>query len=122
MTRSSLPKLYIVREIYGRCLAASFRPELLADASINHKVTYRHVANTKQLAVALLQSGSSKALTDAAWRQAVKDGAVMPSQPFKYGDPLDVQTVECARQESEQLDFCISQLVNNPKSKFYIHD
>ena len=115
------PKLYIVRGMYGEVIAASFRPETLADASIGRSVTHRYIKNTKQLAAAMLQSGSSKKLIDAAWRMAVKQGAVDPSHTFVYGDPLDVQTVEYAKQESVQLDYYIGQLVNNPNSQFYIY-
>lgn len=114
-------RLYLVRDIYGNCLAASFHPEMLADRSIGRAVASRLVGSTKELAAAMLQSGSSKALIDAAWRMARQFDAVAPSTPFRHGDPLDVQTIEYAEQERDQLDFYIGQLVNNPNSKFYLH-
>ena len=34
---------------------------------------------------------------------------------------FDVQTIDYAKQEAEQVDSFISELVNNSSSRFYIH-
>ena len=111
--------IYIQRDTYGNVVHASHRMNLMPD-NLNPYRT-RDVSTTKRLAAAMLQSGTRKLLFDAAWRKAVQVGAVEPSHTFTAGECFDVQTIEYAKQEAFQVDSFISELVNNPYSKFYIH-
>ena len=113
--------IYIRRDQYGRVVWADIhsnrRPAALDCLPCKHRV----VGTTKQLAYAMLQSGTRKTLFDTAWRMAIQSESVSPSQPFRYGDDFDVQTIEYAKQEAEQVDYFIGMLVNNPRSIFHIH-
>jgi len=126
------PTLYIVRDIYGNVAGCGWDKQTAYDkaaASMQpgaawNPVKHRTVRSTKDLALALLQLGASKACRDAAWRMAVKQGGVEPSKSMAY-DPkhkdMDQQTIEYGQQESEQVDYFIGIMVNDPESKFYIH-
>ena len=50
---------------------------------------------------------------------AVADGAINPSRPLGVDD--GTQTVENGREDAASIDAYISELVNNPNSKFYLH-
>ena len=112
-------RIYIERDTYGRVIRASHRMDLMPDSRLNTK--HRDVSTTKQLAAAMLQSGTRKLLFDTAWRKAVQAGAVKPSHTFTAGKAFDVQTIEYAKREAFQVDSFISELVNNSRSRFYIH-
>lgn len=113
--------IYLIRDQYGVVTwAGTHKPEA-PDPLTAYPVKSRQVSTTKQLAYAMLQSGTRRPLFDAAWRKAVQCGAVDPSHTFQYGEAFDCQTIEYARQEAFQVEGFISELVNNPNSKFYIH-
>jgi hypothetical protein len=114
-------RLYILRNCYGQVLNATFLGHSVASAFLTTGQTLKHrdVTATKQLAAAVLQSGTRKLLFDAAWRQACQDGAVEPSRRLDVDD--GEQSIEHAKRDAEQIDHYISELVNNPSSKFYIH-
>ena len=114
-------RLYILRNCYGQVLTATFLGHNISSAFLTagQMLNPRDVATTKQLAAAMLQSGTRKLLFDTAWHQARQDGAVEPSRRLSVDD--DEQSIEYAKQEAEQVDHYISELVNNPSSKFYIH-
>ena len=114
-------RLYILRNCYGQVLTATFLGHNISSAFLTTGQTLkrRDVATTKQLAAAMLQSGTRKLLFDTAWRQACQDGAVDPSRRLDVDD--GEQSIEHAKQEAEQIDHYISERVNNPSSKFYIH-
>ena len=119
-------KIYLSRGVYGEIIAAAWSKlgclELaIAEGHHDPAIRSRMVGSSKELAVALLQLGTSKNCVDAAWRMAVKHGAVAPSRPFRVGDDMDLQTIEYAKQETEQIDYCIGIMVNDPNSKFYLH-
>ena len=111
-------KIFISRDTYGQVLQASFQPDQIKGT---FPLRHRYVTSTKSLAQAMLQTGTSDALFNAAWKLAVWEGAVDPAHQFRTGDPLDVQTVMTAQAEADQVDAYISRMVNNPRSKFYIY-
>ena len=114
-------RLYILRNCYGQVLTATFLDHSISSAFLTPGQTLKHrdVTTTKQLAAAMLQSGTHKLLFDTAWRQACQNGAVDPSRRLDVDD--GEQTIEHAKQEAEQIDHYISELVNNSRSRFYIH-
>ena len=119
-------KLYLSRGVCGEIIAAAWSKLACAELAIANghhepEIKTRMVGSSKELAVALLQLGTSKNCIDAAWRMAVKQGAVEPSRPFREGDDMDFQTIEYAKQETEQIDYYIGIMVNDPNSKFYLH-
>lgn len=68
----------------------------------------------------MLRGQTSKLLFDAAWRKAVSDGAIDPSQRiFETDSPSDL--IREAEATALDLDGYISEMVNNPRSKFYIY-
>ena len=112
-------RIYLQRDTYGNVIHASHRMDLMPNNLSPYRT--RDVSTTKQLAAAMLQSGTRKLLFDAAWRKAVQVGAVDPSHTFRAGESFDAQTIEYAKQEAFQVDSFISELVNNSRSRFYIH-
>ena len=117
----SKPRVYIKRDQNGIVKQAIIGNAKFSDCFSHLPTTSREFTSSKQLCFAMLQRGTSQRLFNAAWRKAVACGAVDPSHTFKNGDSLDVQTIEYTRQEAEQVDSFISELVNNPNSKFYIY-
>ena len=111
-------KIWIQRDIYGRVIQADMDRSRL---SLPDCAKFRKVGSWKQLVAAMLQTGSSAQLVDAAWRKAVSDGQIIASYSFDYGMPFDALTIQAARRDAETLDSYVSELVNNPRSKFYIY-
>lgn len=123
------PTLYIVRDTYGIVDGCGWDKRTASDNAAASRqpgaawtpVKHRLIKTTKDLALALLQLGTSKACMDAAWRMAVKQGAVGRSESLAY-DPkykdMDQQTIEYGQQEAEQVGYFIGIMVNDPESKF----
>lgn len=112
--------LYLIRDMYGVMLAASFSSETILNSSKNlgiKQIKKRKIVNTKQLAYAMLQKGTSKDCFNAAWKLALAIDAVSPGKRIKE---VNDQLIEYAKQESDQVEAFIRQLVNNPSSKFYL--
>ena len=126
------PTLYIVRDIYGIVAGCGWDKQTASDNAAASRqpgaawnpVKHRVVRSTKDLALALLHLGTSKACMDAAWRMAVKQGGVEHSKSLAYNPKhrdMGQQTIEYGQQESEQVDYFIGIMVNDPESKFYIY-
>lgn len=113
--------LYYRRDYAGRITDASwmggFPP--VENAIVQPTVYRRKIGTTKQLVRTLIQRGTSDALFDAAWRKAVADGSIACSRILGIDDGLE--TIRWALGEVEVIDDYISDMVNNPNSKFYIY-
>jgi hypothetical protein len=114
-------RVYILRDHDGNVTwAGTHKPEA-PDPLTAYPVKHCDVKTTKQLVVAMLQTGSRTPLVDAAWKKAVRDGAVNPSRAFQPGEAFDCLTVGWAQDSARTLDGYISEIVNNPRSRFYLH-
>lgn len=116
--------VYILRGNYDEALAVSHRADMIPERSTwpcAAKLKPRVCSTWKQLVRCWIQNPTRAELYDAAWRMAVRQGAIDGSHPLRAGDPIDVQTMEYARQDAEQVRYYISQLVNDPSSNFYIY-
>jgi hypothetical protein len=111
-------KLYIRRDAYGCVQFASFLAASSKDTLSSLPLKSRAVSTTKDVLRAMLQSGTSLELFNAAWSKAVRDDQVAPCRKLDIDDGS--QTIVWAKDEASIIDSYISVMVNNPKSKFYI--
>lgn len=113
-------KLWIARDTYGVVQFATFGTAE-CPTHLKSVIRSRFVSSTKQLVQAMTQAGSRQILLDAAWRMAVREGALEASRPFKAGDDCGADVILAAQLDAETLDHYIAHLVNSPTSRFYIH-
>lgn len=119
-------KIYIVRDEYGRVLSAAYRRDSLDTTGMPTTgffgtVKTRRISTWKDLVCAMLQSGTSMELFDRAWKLAIANRQVTMSWKFADGDYIGADVFRKAMDEALVIDGYISELVNNPKSKFYIY-
>ena len=110
-----MPKVYFVRGLQGLAVKASWdRSKIEAQGRKS-----RYVETHRELVAAMLGPDGIDNLFDAAWRMAVRDGAIKPGQRLqRVPSHFDL---ESALVDAETMDGYICDLVNNPKSKFYIY-
>lgn len=85
-----------------------------------HMARINPVNTTRGIVWAMMRGQSRKALFDAAWRKALADEQIEPSMRIFETDSPSALISE-AENTARILDAYISEMVNNPKSKFYIH-
>ena len=123
MTAVSAPiRLYLVRNAYGEVMQASFRRDTISLTFPTFGVQLKHrvVKTTKDCVAGLLQSGTSSKLFASAWRRAVADGQVQSCRRLAVDD--GEQTLVYLREDVVPvLDGYLSELFNDPNSRFYLH-
>lgn len=85
-----------------------------------HVARLNPVNSTRGIVWAMMRGQSSRALFGAAWRKALRDEAIKPSMPIFETDSPSALIAE-AEESARILDAYVSEMVNNPRSKFYIY-
>ena len=110
-----MPRVYFIRGVYGLAISASWERSKVESQGRKS----RYVESYKELVAAMLGPEGVGNLFNAAWRMAVRDGAIKPGQRLQRA-PSHFD-LESALVDAETMDGYICDLVNNPKSKFYIY-
>lgn len=79
----------------------------------------RTVRSTRDAIRWLVRYPTRRQLFNAAWAKGVRDGAIQPSRLFREGD--DFPRLEEMDALKTTVEGYISDLVNNPRSRFYIY-
>lgn len=85
-----------------------------------HTKRKQYVSNTKQIVRAMMSEETSTDLFNAAWKNGLRTSSIEPSKNITVDDS-PTTLLKDAYETYRDLDLIISSMVNNPKSKYYIH-
>ena len=119
MPRPNQIRLTVRRDTFGQVLEHSWGAFGHAPRPAGDRCYTHVVGSTREMSRWLIQYPTSVALFRSAWAKGVSEGAIPPSRKFTEGDDFPRQG------EMDDLkttvEGYISELVNNPRSRFYIY-
>jgi len=110
-------KFYFLHDSYGDYLPTSGSFNKLLMYSSNSS---RYVCNTKQIVWCMINLNTPKELFDAAWKKGLKSFSIEPYKTDKEFE-TDKLMISFCYETYRMLDLIISEMINNPKSKYYMY-